>query len=80
MLRKQRLWKYTQEKAPETLTPAAMAKWIEASTDAADAMIPMIKIHVKPRLNADDFNCAFKMMVHVTELSTPGRRRIHETN
>ena len=29
MLRKQKLWKYTQEKAPETLTPAALTKWIE---------------------------------------------------
>ena len=71
MLRKQKLWKYTQEKAPETLTPTAMTKWIEASTDAADAMTPTISIHVKPRLNAEDFNCGFKMMVHVTELYRP---------
>ena len=71
MLRKQKLWKYTQEKASETLTPAALAKWIEGSMDAADAMTPTISVHVKPRLDTGDFNCGFKMMTHVTELYRP---------
>ena len=71
MLRKQKLWKYTQETAPETLTSTALAKWIESSMDAADAMTPTISVHVKPRLNAEDFNCGLKMMTHVTELYRP---------
>ena len=71
MLRKQKLQKYTQEKASETLTPTVLAKWIDASIDAADVMTPTISVYVKPRLNAEDFNCGFKMMTHVTELYRP---------
>lgn len=42
LLRKQKLWKYTQENPPEALTPAALAKWQESSQDAADTMTPTI--------------------------------------
>ena len=36
--------------------------------NAADAMISIISIYMKLRLNAEDFNCGFKMMIYVTEL------------
>ena len=71
LLRKQNLWKYTQESAPGTLTPSALAKWIESSTDAADAMTPTISGLVKQRLTQDDFNCGLKMMTYITDLYRP---------
>ncbi len=52
LLRKQKLWKYTQEPPPESLSNAALAKWKESSTDAADVITPTVsgpakkKVHV----------------------------------
>ena len=53
LLRKQKLWKYTQEQAPATLTRAALAKWIEASTETADVINPTISDPVEQRLTPD---------------------------
>ena len=71
LLRKQKLWKYTQETPPETLTVAALAKWKDSSEEAADVMTPTISGPVKQRLAAAEFNCGFKMMSHLTELYRP---------
>lgn len=71
LLRKQKLWKYTQETPPETLTAAALVKWKDSSEEAADVMTPTISGPVKQRLAADEFNCGFKMMSHLTDLYRP---------
>ncbi|KAF6239008.1 hypothetical protein HO173_002880 [Letharia columbiana] len=71
LLRKQKLWKYTQETPPGTLTVTALAKWKDSSKEAADAMTPTISGPVKQRLAADEFNCGFKMMSHLADLYRP---------
>ncbi|CAD6588630.1 MAG: hypothetical protein ASARMPREDX12_003396 [Alectoria sarmentosa] len=71
LLRKQKLWKYTQETLLETLTVAALAKWKDFSEEATNVMTPTIGAPVKQRLAADEFNCGFKMMSHLTDLYRP---------
>ncbi len=67
LLRKQKIWKYTQESPPETLTVAALAKWKESSQEAADTMTPTISDPVKQRLATADFDCGLLMW---TQLAT----------
>ena len=71
LLRKQKLWKYTQETPPETLTVAALAKWKESSQEAADTMTPTISGPVKKRISAHEFNCGYLMLARVTALNRP---------
>ena len=71
LLRKQKLQKYTQESAPATLTPSALAKQIESSTDAANAITPTVSSLVKQRLTQDDFNCGLKIITYITDLYRP---------
>lgn len=71
LLRKQKLWKYTQENPPEALTPAALAKWQESSQDAADTMTPTISDPIKQRLTRDEFNSGFMMLSRLTTLYQP---------
>lgn len=59
LLRKQKLWKYTQEEPPVTLTVAALTKWKESSQEAADVMTPTVSDPVKALLTALEFDCKF---------------------
>lgn len=70
-LRKQKLWKYTQETAPVTLNATALVKWNDSSTEAADTMTPTISNPVKQKLQASAFDCGFQMMTQLTALFAP---------
>ena len=71
VLRKQKLWKYTQENIPESLNTSALAKWKESSRDAADEMTPTISEIVKDKLQADAFDCGFLMLTQLAALYAP---------
>ncbi|KAF6219168.1 hypothetical protein HO133_004993 [Letharia lupina] len=71
LLRKQKLWKYTQETPPESLTVAALVKWKESSIEAADVITPIVSGSVKQRLIIDEFNCGFRMLSRLITLYRP---------
>ena len=71
LLRKQKLWKYTQESPTESLTTTALAKWKESSMDAADIVTPTISGPVKQKLQATTFDCGFLMMTKLADIYAP---------
>lgn len=70
-LRKRKLWKYTQECAPESLTVTALGKWKDSCQEAADEMTPTISDTVKAKLQTDAFDDGFLMMIQLANLYAP---------
>ncbi len=71
LLRKQKLWKYTQEPPPESLSNAALAKWKESSTDAADVITPTVSGPAKKKVQTNAFDCGFTMMTELATIYAP---------
>ncbi|CAD6586966.1 MAG: hypothetical protein ASARMPRED_002898 [Alectoria sarmentosa] len=71
VLRKQKLWKYTQECTPESLTVTALGKWNDSCQEAADEMTPTISDPVKAKLQTDAFDNGFLMMIQLANLYAP---------
>ena len=72
VLRKQKLWKYTQsewESNEEVLEEKA--DWEEKSTEAADLMTPTITAPIQAKLTEDEFNDGYKMYKRLKELLQP---------
>lgn len=70
-LRKQKLWKYTQEAPSALLSVTNLAKWKESSTEAADTMTPTISPTVKQKLQATAYDCGFLMMTQLAARFAP---------
>jgi len=64
-LRRSKLWKYTQEDAPEE------AKNKDKWEKAADLMTPTLSAEIKRKLTEEDFNNGYKMLTKLSRLLQP---------
>ena len=72
VLRKQKLWKYTQsEWEASEKVPGGKADWEEKSIEAADLMTPTITAPIQAKLTEDEFNDGYKMYKRLKELLQP---------
>ena len=70
VLRKQKLWKYTQIEC-QSSEKVLKAEWEEKSIEAADLMTPTITAPIQAKLTENEFNDGYKMYKRLKELLQP---------
>lgn len=73
VLRKHKLWKYTQLAFSNTdpKDRPSESEWDEKATEAADMMTPTITAGIQAKLTEDQFNDGYKMYTRLKELLQP---------
>lgn len=73
ILRKHKLWKYTQAESPKTDEDnlITQVEWDKKAIEAADMMTPTITAAIQAKLTEDDFNNGYKMYKRLKELLQP---------
>ena len=73
ILRKNKLWKYTQSEFPKADKDnlLSQSEWDDKAVEAADMMTPTITAGIQAKLTEDEFNDGYKMYQRLKELLQP---------
>jgi len=70
-LRREKLWKYTQEQPEDETSSKQQKDWEAGTVNAADIITPTLSSSIKKRLTEDEFNNGYLMMKRLKELLEP---------